>query len=326
MPYTMKLTRRSLSVLLALGLLARPGAAETIRILTYNVGLLKVLGTDHVPLTETRAGLAPGEIARVVQDASPDVLLLQEVWRPAHAAAIKGALDSLGYTTMRPVSRGLLLSSGLLLAVRPPFEVVDWQFHRFTRSTFFESLASKGVLEASIALPGGGRFVVLGTHMVALDTERGEARDRGQLNAWQAQAAQILAALERRTEGGALPAVILGDFNVGPGYVDGAYRRLADAPGVVEAALRVVAEKDLVTWDPENPLVKYGRFPGEPPSKIDHILLRPGGGLSWRPVSASRTFLETVEGVRVGPAGARVTGPLSDHYGLLVAAELAPAP
>lgn len=315
-----------LSVLGLVAVAALPARAETLTILTYNVGLLKVLGSDYVPLVDEREKLVPAEIARLVQSESVDIVLLQEVWRTRQAKAVVAALSPLGYATVRPrVSSILGLSSGLLLLVRPPLEIVEWSFRRFGKSTFTESLARKGVLEATLQDPrSGSRIALVGTHTIALDTKAGEPVDQKQLGAFVVQAEEIVAALERRSERGAIPAILLGDFNVGPGYADSAYRRIADVPGLEEAGAAVGSASDYVSWDPENPLVKYGRYPNEPPAKIDHVFLRGGASAGWTVRTARLVQRGTVAGLALKPAGAAATvpTPLSDHYGFLAEAEL----
>jgi len=301
-------------------------SAEGLKVLTYNVGLLRVLGKDYVPLVDERERAVPAEVARLLQKESVDIALLEEVWRIRQAAAVVAALSPLGYTAVRPqVSSILGLSSGLLLLVRSPLLVESWSYTRFTRSTLTESLARKGILEATLQDPRSGvRIAVVGTHTIALDTRDSEPVDGRQLRAFTAQAAQIVAALERRSDAGAVPAILLGDFNVGPGYADASYRSIADTPGLVEAGASVGSASELVTWDPGNPLVRYGRYPNEPPAKIDHIFLRGGASASWTVRAARLVQRQTVDGLSIGLAGTTgpIPVPLSDHYGFLVEAEL----
>lgn len=304
---------------------ASTAAADTLRILTYNVGLLHVLGSDYVPLVKEREKLVPAEVARLARDESLDVILLQEVWRAGQAREIVAALSPLGYSAARPPVKSLLcLSSGLLLLVRSPLAIEEWSFRRFRKNTLIESVSRKGVLEAVVRDAQGRRIAVVGTHTVALDTRDGEPVDPKQLAAFLAQSAQIAEALERRSEHGAVPAVLLGDFNVGPGYAEKAYRTIADITGLVEAGGAAAPGDSLVSWDPENPLVKYGRYPDEPPAKIDHVFLRGDTGRGWKVLSARLVMRDPVEGLVLPVRGSAqgVASPLSDHWGFLVEAEL----
>jgi endonuclease/exonuclease/phosphatase family metal-dependent hydrolase len=325
--------KRSLPLLLAaaLGALVAQGlSAQSYRVLTYNLGLLRVLGSDWVPIVEARARVAPRELARFVQASSPQIVMLEEVWNERHAQAIEKELEPLGYTFIRPTQPSLLgLSAGLLLAIKSPLSVVDWKFTRFTKSTFLDSLTGKGVLEVTLQDPTNGnlQFAVVGTHTVALDTAKGEAKDQKQVEAFTTQAKEILAAVQRRSENGRLPTLLMGDFNVGPGYADAQYRQIADSGSLVEAGASLYPSSPLISWDPQNPLVKYGEFPLEPPAKIDHVFMQNGTARSWTATSARLVFNMPVDDLSLLPpkAAPPVSTPLSDHYGFLADVELSTA-
>ena len=309
---------------------AQPGCSAAYRILTYNIGLLRVLGFDLVPVVEARTRIAPRELVGFARESAPDIVLLEEVWDNRTAAAIVRELSPLGYTSVRPKGRSAFcLGSGLLLLVRSPLRVVDWSFTPFAKNTFSDSFARKGVLGALLEDPSapGVRFALVGTHTVALDTVEGQPKHKAQLAAFLAQAGQILSVLDSRAPGGTLPVVLLGDFNVGPGYADETYRRIAGAEGVVEAGESLSLSAPLVTWDPRNPLVQYGHYPSEPSAKIDHIFLRDGGSSRWKVLGVRRVFDATVEGAAVRPPKTAdgIDAPLSDHYGFLAEVELARA-
>jgi endonuclease/exonuclease/phosphatase family metal-dependent hydrolase len=318
------------TVLLHLGLSAA-APAEPFTVVTYNLGLLKVFGYNFVPVVGAREKAAPGELARFASGDSPDIILMEEVWWDDDARAIQAALRPLGYSFLRPDAYSILgLSSGLLLALKAPLRVVDWKFTPFSGSTLFESFARKGVLEATVQGAGGegDRFALIGTHTEALDTDNGVPKDKAQLAAHSAQAAQILSAVQTRSDSGALPVLILGDFNVGPGYADEAYRKIADEPGIREAGAVLFPDAPIVTWDPQNPLVKYGEYPNEPPAKIDHVFFRDGSSHQWKVLDARRIFDAPVAGVILAPGrgAAPVPAPLSDHYGFEARLELSGAP
>lgn len=321
---------RLLAIVAAIGILsAQAASAASYRVLTYNLGLLKVLGSNLVPMVDARAAVAPRELARFARDSSPQIIVLEEVWNDRHAKAIVDALEPLGYSAVRPVERGLLgLTSGLLLLLQSPLRVLDWRFTRFTRNTFMDSFSRKGVLEATLEDPsdGGARIALVAAHTVALDTSNGTPKDKGQVDAFNAQADQILSALRNRSEGGMIPALLVGDFNVGPGYADAEYRRIADSVGLVEVGASL-SPQPLITWDPGNPLVKYGRYPAEPPAKIDHVFMQNGASGIWKAIDARLAFTEQAESLALTPkSGSPVAVPLSDHYGFLAEVRLFAAP
>jgi endonuclease/exonuclease/phosphatase family metal-dependent hydrolase len=319
----MQRTLPCLAVLLCAVTLSTP--AESLKAVTYNVGLLKVLGSNYVPQVDARAAAAPGVIARFASENSPDIILLEEIWRDAYAKDIEKALAPLGYSFVYPDVHTILgLTSGLLLAVKTPLRIVDWKFTPFTRATFTGSFARKGVLEATMETGGGMRFAFLGTHTEPIDTNNGVPKNPAQVSVFASQAAQIRAALEARSGSGALPVMMLGDFNVGPGYADASYHAVADAPGLRDVAVVLSPSAPPVTWNPENPLVKYGEYPNEPPANIDHVFIRDGTTLQWKALSDGLVFDAVVDGLRVVPAkGAPpVPTPLSDHYGFEAELEL----
>jgi len=315
------------SLLVSLLLGGSASWARELTAVTYNLGLLRVLGSDYVPAVEERAARAPEALERFAREAPPDILLLQEVWRDRDVRAIESALALLGYSFVRPAARSIIgLTSGLLLAVKAPLHVSDWRFRRFRRSAGAEVLSSKGVLQATLETPeeGGLRLALVGTHTVALDTDNGIPTVSAQLRAFSAQAEDILRAADERSRHGELPLLILGDLNVGPSYADEAYRLIAAAEGITDVGDELHPGDPLVTWDPANPLVRYGEYPNEPPAAIDHILYRDGTTQGWRALEAGRVFDAPAPGLAVtfaGAAGALPT-PLSDHYGLMTRLEL----
>ena len=185
-------------------------------------------------------------------------------------------------------------------------------------------LEADWLCELTAPLAGGARFVLLATHTVALDTDQGTPVDEKQVAAVKVQALRILSLLEQASPGGALPALVVGDFNVGPRYADASYRLVADAPGVVEAGAVAAPAEAFVTWDPANPLVRFGGYPNEPAAKIDHVFVRNGTAARWTVVKAAVVFTAPVDGLSFAPSrGAEpVPAPLSDHYGFLADLEL----
>jgi endonuclease/exonuclease/phosphatase family metal-dependent hydrolase len=282
-----------------------------------------------VPIVNARSAAAPAEIARFARDAAPDLVVLQEIWTESVAVALTRALQPLGYAVVRPKGTTLVgREGGLLVAVRQPLRVASWSFTAFGKSTFVDSLARKGVLAAVIERPADGlRLALLATHTVALDTDRGTPVDAKQVAAVAAQIGQVVERLAATSGDGELPALVVGDFNVGPGYAEASYRRFADQPGIREVGAVAAPGEALVTWDPANPLVRYGRYPNEPAAKIDHVFFRDGGPWRWSASRALVVMTDPVDGLSLVPAkgAAAVPTPLSDHYGLLADLELWPA-
>ncbi len=321
----MKLTTGAL-ILSVLVIGAAHAAADPYKVLTYNVGLLRAFGSDLVPIVEARAAAAPAELARFASENGPQIILLEEIWRDGYAQAIEKAFAPLGYASAMPAVHSIIgLSSGLLLLVRSPLSIVDWRFTPFNRTTFSDSFARKGVLEATLKdAATGATFVLIGTHTVAVDTIDGRPKDTAQVSAIMSQVAQMRATLAARSRNGAVPAVLLGDFNVGPGYADGVYRAITEGGALSEAGAALPAVGPFITWDPRNPLVKYGGYPDEPPAKIDHVFLQDGTGARWSVLDARVVLQEPAADLRLAPRGQAdaLPVPLSDHYGFLAEIEL----
>jgi len=322
----MKRTVRSVFVLFSFALLTTTVSAEPYTVFTYNLGLLRVFGSDLVPLVAARTKAAPRALAAFVTDSKPQIILLEEAWEDTAADAIAKELSPLGYVANRPDIHSFLgLSSGLLLMVKSPLRVVDWKFTPFTRNTFTDGFARKGVLEATLTDDDtGARFVLIGTHTVAVDTDNGIPKDKGQVAVITSQMTQILDALASRSQSGALPALILGDFNVGPDYADAIYRMIADVPGIQEAPSVFNAADPFITWDRENPLVKFGHYPGEPSARIDHLFLQSSATTGWKVLDVQVVQKDPVPGVALNPSdkSSPIPAPLSDHYGLLTKVSL----
>jgi endonuclease/exonuclease/phosphatase family metal-dependent hydrolase len=315
--------RRAAVCLLAAGLVslgAASASAQSYTVLTYNLGLMRAFGFDLVPIVESRAAAAPAALAKLASEIAPQLILLEEVWRDPYAKAIEAALAPLGYSAVMPNVHSIIgLSTGLLLLVHAPLSVVDWSFTPFTKTTFIDSFARKGVLQATVKDVGtGAQFALVGTHTVAVDTNDGVPKDKAQEAAVLAQIAMVRAALASRSQGGAMPALVMGDFNVGPGYVDDAYKAILGDGSLVEAGA-VSGAGPLTTWDPENPLVKYGGYPSEPAAQIDHIFLQGGGGSTWTVQGVQVVMKDMVPGLQLAPKNqkASVATPLSDHYAFL---------
>jgi len=108
---------------------------------------------------------------------------------------------------------------------------------------------------------------------------------------------------------GTIPALLMGDFNVGPGYVDDAYRAIA-SDSVRETGATLQPQAPLITWDPQNPLVKYGNYPNEPPAKIDHVFLSRRYQHAMGPPRLLVRQTEPVEGLSIVPGKARDPVPI----------------
>lgn len=305
--------------------LAENSAAPKIRVLTYNVGLLRdpLFGEyDAVGKVTERAPLVPLALAQFARDLAPDIINLQEVWEEQHAAAIRNALVPLGYTVVRPRltfwQTPNIYGAGLLVAIRnATFDFLRADFHLFPSEIRggMEVIAKKGFAFFQLYHRAKNATVILGvTHMQALDVDRdGKTTHVGKAKAHAAQSEMINAGAYYYSQGYRLPVILAGDLNVGPRIGRDLYEKLVEVPytktkRVADAFGKIIPQ----TWDSQNPLIQAGAYPDDPSDLIDHVLVRDGVAHVWRFQSASVVFKETTK------AGV----PLSDHYGLLVDLEL----
>ena len=133
------------------------------RVLSWNLHATPV--TDR---TSERVETA----AATITDLRPDVVLLQEVWRPGDTRRIVDTLGA-GYLIVDNPAAGLLLrKSGLMTCVRRQWgwRVLDTRFHEFRAEApdwkiwEADGLGSKGVLTTTLAR-GTQRLALLNTHL-----------------------------------------------------------------------------------------------------------------------------------------------------------------
>jgi endonuclease/exonuclease/phosphatase family metal-dependent hydrolase len=271
--------------------------------LSYNAGLLRI-GWRYEPVAHIAPRLAV--IPAVIEATEADVVALQEVYEDAQRAAIH---DRLRHTLPhRAYVRGgrFRFDSGLMTLSRHPHES---RLVRFTRGAFSERLfAWKSVLVSTLDVTGFGAVTVLNLHATAGGLVTPPDHPAVQVER-DHQIRQILD-LASRAPG---LAVILGDFNAGPGVADRNYRALLDA-GWVDVFGRLFPDSVEPTWDPRNDLNATGIHSALPPQRIDHVFVRARDIDAGRvtPLDARVVFTDACVSLA---NGARVTP--SDHYGML---------
>ena len=281
---------RLLALLFACLLLVGPAPAEAaprrqkVRVLCWNVWGLPW------GLSKQREERIPAIGARLAE-LKLDLVLLQEVWVPEDGVALGKAFAAAGLTHQVHESEGFL-GSGLLVASRWPISGSEFTPFELTGKLHKpwngDAWARKGYLELQLDTPLG-RLSVVDTHLHA-------SYDGREYEAVQtAQALQLSSALgdlgarppPQRDDAARPPLLLAGDLNVELGTLPfELLRRRCDLrPG--RATL----------------------------GGIDWVLLRDGGGLSWKVKKVEHALTEEVE----LPGGAR---PLSDHPAVLAELEL----
>lgn len=141
----------------------------------------------------------------------PDLILLQELWEPEHAAIVARGLQRDGYPFARHLARSLRGQTGLFVASKWPLTALAFQRYALGRlpHSFWhlDWLVSKGVGTFWLETPLG-RVLVENTHLQAqyvTDTYEGERLS---------QASELLIMNRRSAD---TPLILGGDFNSGVG-------------------------------------------------------------------------------------------------------------
>lgn len=303
---------------------AEPGAPSSVRILTYNVGLLRIgMFRELVKEVDRRAQTLPREIAEFAAHEKIDIISLQEVWEDRHADTIASELQARGYVIFRPKAGAntpkAMFESGLLVAIREEAfktEVIrpetDVKFSLYSARAGLEATAKKGFATVPLVHRSSHNPLILGvTHMQALDVDpTGKTVNAAAANAHATQASELNALAAQETRNYAVPFVLAGDLNVGRKIGNDLYQKLTQVDALTFSAADLLAPEEK-TWDRENRLVKAGSFPNDPSDVIDHVVFRSdglNGSIALKPKRALVVFQDKEQ-------------PLSDHYGLLVDAE-----
>jgi len=141
-------------------------------------------------------------ISKELDGLAPDLMLLQEVWtRQAKGALPKGEGWSIAASPepLWPFHR-----NGLVTASRLP--ILSGEFRPFNRSSFPDSVATKGALKTTVQLANGERMNVWNVHLQAGSSTEIRSRQIDELVTW----------VEEARDGQAFD-LIGGDFNCSPG-------------------------------------------------------------------------------------------------------------
>ena len=305
----------------------RTASGPTLRVLTFNTGLLSRSGpafSIEVPEIERRRAALPSRLF----EGAWDVLLLQEVWDPAHVRALEREGSERGYTMFAGTRHD---EHGLLTAVRK--ELIDRQApqhfaeQQYAQQRRVERFPGPGIRRGFVAWTFrdarcGRPIALFNTHTTSFLPFRGvrmsQVRELGRAAA--------------AVEADAL-TIVGGDINGAPFYRDDVHR---DGPrgwfantlpyhlllhygGLVDA--HVVggladdvglsrrgeddAQHSTFTVTERNTLYARQYAGLEFPARIDHILFRDASGRTAVARSALQYTAPLAEGFE-----------LSDHYGV----------
>lgn len=181
-------------------------AEKCMRVMTYNIR--HGLGSD-LDDPDAFGAVDLGRIAAVIRQVSPDIVALQEVDR----------LHPRSHRVDQPAALGDMLGMESCFGKNVVYEEGEYGVALLSRYpiTFFtntplpttDGWEVRGVLEATISVPGTGDTTVLNTHLQVghVDTEAEAAKERG-------EQAAVIAGRLRELAG---PVALMGDFNAQPG-------------------------------------------------------------------------------------------------------------
>ncbi|MBC7692377.1 MAG: endonuclease/exonuclease/phosphatase family protein [Methylotenera sp.] len=285
------------------------------KVATYNVGLLKILWHEAVPLAFSRSDLLVSRLPAIAAEQGIEIFALQEVWTAKDRKRFKIAFEKNGYASVETPRKGWL-GTGLLLFVHHSIEILEENFHPFKGATSWDRWVQKGMLSARIRKPGTPTVAVINTHLQALTTDRSRSARRLEIFVHNSQVQQLKTLVNHSNS----PTILLGDFNVGPTSYASLFRKLLRRLGTRDVLTHVPHLKlpEFLTWDQNNPLVQQGHLADEKSARLDHCMVRPSADWDWHVAEASLQFDAPHPELRIRGQ----TTPLSDHFAVVVRLEL----
>jgi endonuclease/exonuclease/phosphatase (EEP) superfamily protein YafD len=276
-----------------------------LRVLTFNTGLLRLLGRSvPAPFVPERFSALPDQI----RNSGCDVILLQEIYGHSSRHQLAESLkDVLPFAIYPRSKRNFGLENGLMTLSRFP---ASGSVELFRDAPRDEALFdSKGLLVTEHHLSGQSVLTIVNLHTTAGGVFRHPEDHRTEA----IRSRQINQVLDRASTLSS-PLIIAGDLNAGPGVSECNFRHLMNS-GYVSAHDLFHSESSDATWDPQNPLNSSGPHKACPPQRIDHIFIRNEDLRENRikPLSSSICLREPVV-----PVGGGVVVSVSDHFGLCV--------
>ena len=227
-------------------------------------------------------------IAKELEALHPDFAVFQEVWTRRALRAVPTADD--WWVARASRSQWVFRRNGLVTLSRHP--IIGGEFHPFRSARLPDSLVAKGALKTTIEVTPGVRINLWNVHLQSGDAEEIRCRQVAELAAW-----------VREAQDGQVADLVAGDFNCGPGSKP--YRQLVDDIGPGE--LEISHQAPLITYHGADPDRSGARA-------LDHLFTR---------------LREPTQTIQARPEVAFTAGHpqdcLSDHYGVLVHLDLAPA-
>ena len=278
-------------------------------ILTINTALqdIQILGHSvYRPIAYIRQRLS--ELVIQIRKLDPDIVCLQELFHHNLQHKFYQLLEDRFPYACGFARKGLKFRLGNELITLSKFPVKNSVFIRFDDAALEEKIfTSKGFFKMTVEIPGSGDFQLINFHMTA-----GGLRLHPENPVMETiRSSQIQQVIGHSLP--AMPAILAGDLNAGPGASKKNYDEMINA-GFTDTF--AVANGNGISWDPDNPLIKWHGEYHLPPQRVDHIFINQPAEKIIKPSSAK---------IVMDHAGIRLTNgkkiPVSDHYGVLVTFE-----
>ncbi len=279
---------------------------ESIRILTYNLGLLKWKLFGIGPIVYQNPPYADERfpfMAKALLESKADILVLQEVYRGVHVQELQKQLkETHPYMARGSKSRPWQFHNALVVFSK--YEITNFKLVKHKDAEWTEkALASKCMQVVEVSTPLGP-FQLVCMHTTAGGNYPEEADE--------IRESELIEAIEECKAYSSKPgnegrAIITGDLNMGPQASRANYDFMLES-GFVDAVANVT-KKELTTWDPVNLLNAFGVHNHCPPQQCDHLFLQKDSSFH---LTEAELFM-TDAFISIG-GGEKVT--LSDHYGI----------
>jgi endonuclease/exonuclease/phosphatase family metal-dependent hydrolase len=304
-----------LLVLVLAGLVIKPGSPaaqtperNTISVLAYNIW--GIISARYRP-----ARVA--EIPRAIIQLDPDIINLEEAFRPRDHEALRKGLEGLGYPIRTWHYQDCGYGTGLLLISRFEAGEIDYQGFKAEGDIYsYERMACRGLLRAVFQTPEGD-LEFYSTHsiprMKLIFTEDMEVIEGDPKELYRyLQMYELSRMFKERRDPETRSIIAAGDFNVSPEMRE--YKLLMRVSG-----LRNSFDEMHPGENPSTYCIKTNEFATIEGSRIDHILYQNyegTQGLYLKPVE-SRIVMTDQHKTKKGEMH------LSDHYGIFTVFEVA---
>jgi endonuclease/exonuclease/phosphatase family metal-dependent hydrolase len=261
---------------------------SSIKIQTFNAGLLKVFAKDIVPYVDERLDFILDEILKV----DADIICFQEVFEKKHVENFKKTLTSFKYFSIAKANN-FFKAPGLLVFSK--FPILEKKFNRFEAQQDIENFSNHGYEKLRIQIENN-TITLFNVHLTAggltgnLETKRAAKVANKQFT-------QLYKDIEYKEN-----TILVGDFNCGPRTDNETYEFILEH-GFNDVLINQNLD-DFLTWDNQNTLVARQNFE-MPSDRIDHLFIHETSKMKL--VDAKKNLNKVYH---------REPFNLSDHYGL----------